>query len=98
MSKTLEILDKLETVVCKDTIVTDVCSLKGFVMQKERPYTFIGSHPMAGTEHSGFDASFEALFEGAKWVITPFESTPYNAVDKLSSLISLTGATTDCCY
>lgn len=63
-------------------------------MQKERPYTFIGSHPMAGTEHSGFDASFEALFEGAKWVITPFESTPYNAVDKLSSLISLTGATT----
>ncbi len=94
MSKTLEILDKLETVVCKDTIVTDVCSLKGFVMQKERQYTFIGSHPMAGTEHSGFDASFEALFEGAKWVITPFESTPSNAVDKLSSLISLTGATT----
>ena len=59
MNKTLEILDKLETIVKPSTIVADVCSLKEFVMQKQRPYIFIGTHPMACTEYSVFDASFE---------------------------------------
>lgn len=71
MNKTLEILDKLENVVSPETVVTDVCSLKRFVCQKSRPYKFVPSHPMAGTEHKGFEFSFEGLFNGAKWVITP---------------------------
>lgn len=45
MSKTLEILDKLETVVCKDTIVTDVCSLKGFVNAKGKTVYFYRFSP-----------------------------------------------------
>jgi arogenate dehydrogenase (NADP+) len=71
MNKTLEILDKLEGILSPETIVTDVCSLKSFVCQKKRPYKFIPSHPMAGTEHKGFENSFEGLFKNAKWVITP---------------------------
>ncbi|MBQ8169036.1 prephenate dehydrogenase/arogenate dehydrogenase family protein [bacterium] len=71
MNKALEVLDTLEHVLSPNTIVTDVCSLKTFVCQKERPYIFIPSHPMAGTEHKGFENSFEGLFKGAKWVITP---------------------------
>ena len=71
MNKTLEILDKLEEILPENTIVTDVCSLKGFVCKKTRPYKFVPSHPMAGTEHKGFENSFEGLFRGAKWVITP---------------------------
>ena len=62
MSATLDVLDRLEGILPEETIVADVCSLKEFVMNKKRPYTFIGTHPMAGTEHSGFDSSFkEAL-------------------------------------
>lgn len=71
MNKTLAILDELETVLPQNTVVTDVCSLKGFVSKKKRPYRFIPSHPMAGTEHKGFENSFEGLFRGAKWVFTP---------------------------
>ena len=71
MNKTLEILDKLEEILASETIVTDVCSLKQFVCQKNRLYRFVPSHPMAGTEHKGFENSFEGLFKGAKWVITP---------------------------
>ena len=71
MNKALDILDKLEEILAPETIVTDVCSLKQFVCQKERPYRFVPSHPMAGTEHKGFENSFEGLFKGAKWVITP---------------------------
>lgn len=70
MNKTLAILDELEKVLSESTTVTDVCSLKRFVCQKKYSYNFIPSHPMAGTEHKGFENSFEGLFKGAKWVIT----------------------------
>ena len=94
MSKTLEILDFLENIADKDTIVADVCSLKSFVMQKKRPYVFIGTHPMAGTEHSGFDASFADLFKGAKWVITPPDGTEQTQIERLVKIIEKTGAKT----
>ena len=71
MNKTLEVLDKLEEILLPDTVVTDVCSLKSFVCKKRRPYKFVPSHPMAGTEFQGFENSFEELFKDAKWVITP---------------------------
>lgn len=71
MNKTLEVLDELENVLSPDTIVTDVASVKEFVCEKEHPYKFIPSHPMAGTEFSGFENAFEGLFKGAKWVLTP---------------------------
>lgn len=70
MNKTLAILDELEKVLPESTTVTDVCSLKRFVCKKKYSYNFIPSHPMAGTEHKGFENSFEGLFKGAKWVIT----------------------------
>ena len=94
MSKTIEMLDKLESVVKPDTIVADVCSLKAFVMQKKRPYCFIGTHPMAGTEHSGFEASFAQLFDGTKWVITPSETSCEEKVKTLVEIIEKTGAQT----
>lgn len=70
MNKTLSILDELENYLSPETVVCDVCSLKEFVSKKEYKYNFIPTHPMAGTEFSGWSASKEGLFKGAKWVIT----------------------------
>ena len=86
MNKTLEILDKLEEILPPDTVVTDVCSLKGFVPKKARPYKFVPSHPMAGTEHKGFENSFEGLFRGAKWVITPVFGEDSRLVELIEEL------------
>lgn len=92
MSKTLKILEDLEAVLPAEAIVADVCSLKEFVMQKKRPYHFIGTHPMAGTENSGYDSSFAELFEGAKWVLTPpFDMSPVIFAE-LEVLIEAMGA------
>ncbi len=88
MNKTLAILDELENVLPNNTVVTDVCSLKKFVTQKNRPYRFVPSHPMAGTEHKGFENSFEGLFEGAKWVLTPV----FGESEELVSIIKSLGA------
>ena len=94
ISKTLEILDKLETIVSSNTIVLDCASVKEFVMQKKRPYKFIGSHPMAGTEFSGYDASFKELFEGAKWVLTPSIGITQSDIEIVEKVIRKTGANT----
>lgn len=86
MNKTLKVLDELENVLPAETIVTDVCSLKQFVSEKKRPYNFIPSHPMAGTEHKGYENSFEGLFKGARWVITGEKNS------KLIEIIEYLGA------
>lgn len=88
MNKTLTILDELENVLSPNTIVTDVCSLKSFVCKKQYKYKFVPSHPMAGTEHKGYENSFEGLFRGAKWVITPV----YGESNELLAIIKQLGA------
>ncbi len=89
MNKTLEILDKLEKFLTSNTIVTDVCSLKAFVSKKKYSYNFVPSHPMAGTENSGWEHSFPELFKGAKWVLTPVDG---DVPDKLEMIIKDLGA------
>lgn len=92
INKTLDILDKLENIVNKNCIVLDCASVKEFIMEKKRPYKFIGSHPMAGTEFNGFDASFKELFCGAKWVLTPSENINDSDIKLVQNIISETGA------
>lgn len=94
MNKTLEILDKLENYLDENTIVTDVCSLKEFVSHKSYKFKFIPSHPMAGTEHSGWEHSFPELFEGATWAVTLKEDTDLKDFEILKSVINDLGAET----
>lgn len=68
-SKTLETLEKLNNLINKKTIVADVCSIKKELLNKSFNYNFILTHPMAGTEKSGFDAGKKDLFEDSKWLI-----------------------------
>jgi len=89
MNKTLEVLAELESYVDAETIVTDVCSLKEFVSKKKYSYKFVPSHPMAGTEHKGYEHSFAELFNGATWAITPIEDFDYLS---LVTLIEKMGA------
>ena len=92
MSAILDVLDKLNEILPQTTIVTDVCSLKEFVSKKEYNFKFIPSHPMAGTEHSGWDNSFAELFKGAKWAITPINQEFVEEQKTLECLIREFGA------
>ena len=69
VSKTLKTLEELNKILNKDTIVVDVTSIKKDLLNKRYNFNFILSHPMAGTEKTGFNAGFEELFVGAKWLI-----------------------------
>lgn len=61
----------------KDALVIDCCGVKREICQrcfpvaKQYGFTFIGGHPMAGTQFSGFKYSRANLFEGAPMVLVP---------------------------
>ena len=94
MNVTLEILDKLNGILDEKTIVTDVCSLKEFVSKNNYNYKFIPSHPMAGTEHQGWEYAFPDLFEGATWAVTPKKDTDMKDFEQLKTIIEELGAHT----
>ena len=76
----------------KGSIVMDICGIKNYIVKnctpvlEEKGVIFIGTHPMAGTEHSGFDYSDGDLFRKASFIITPSENTPQIAIDLVSTL------------
>lgn len=81
----------------KGSIVTDTCGVKKAIVDActpildEKGVTFVGTHPMAGREFSGFDYSTDSLFDNASFIITPRENTPQIAVDLLSTLAGSIG-------
>jgi prephenate dehydrogenase len=47
---------------------------------------------MAGVEHSGPEAADAALFEGAPFFLTPIESTPAGALERMQDIVKSIGA------
>lgn len=74
-----------------DCILTDVGSVKGIMAEAAASCglssRFIGGHPMAGTEKSGYENSSDHLLENAWFFITPVENSDPAAVSRYHSLI-----------
>ena len=78
----------------EDCLVTDVGSTKVLPMRRaekifRRKITFIGSHPMAGSEQQGVEFARADLFDGAHCIITPTAKTPRCAVKFLTDFAFL---------
>jgi prephenate dehydrogenase len=56
-------------------VVTDVGSVKGPLVDSINHPSFVGGHPMAGSEQVGVEGASGELFVGATWVLTPTEAT-----------------------
>ncbi|RME66770.1 MAG: prephenate dehydrogenase, partial [Nitrospirae bacterium] len=72
------------------TTVTDVGSVKAEVVSLLRGLlpqgvSFVGAHPIAGSEKSGAQNATVDLFEGSLCIVTPVEETPKEAVERISS-------------
>ncbi len=81
-------------------IVTDVGSTKRSVIDQMAPHVphgvhFIPGHPIAGTEYSGPDAGFAALFEDRWCILTPLPDTDAAALDKLKAFWRACGSDLD---
>lgn len=74
-------------------IVTDVASTKGRVLEAavRAGLPFVGGHPMAGRETSGFAAATDDLFEGRPWVVVEGPATPGDAAELVEALAVAAG-------
>lgn len=79
----------------RDSIVTDSCGIKTKIcreMEKHKlNFYFIGAHPMAGREVSGYDNSLDNLYDNASFICTPSEDTPRVKTDALVGLAQQMG-------
>ena len=95
----LALLDRLAGAACSalpaGAVVTDVASTKAALVDRAGSLglRFVGGHPMAGRETSGFSASIATLFVGRPWVIVPSDSADGAAIERVEALARATGAT-----
>jgi len=78
-------------------VVVDVCGVKTSVVYpahealSARGVRFVGCHPMAGREYSGFAYASADLFQGASFIMTPVEGTDAEATNMLDGLVRALG-------
>ncbi len=81
----------------KGAVVLDCCGIKSNICEKlfevssHADFTFIGGHPMAGTEQNGFFASSSELFRGASFILTPRKGEDGVLLHEVETLISKAG-------
>ncbi|MDE7323658.1 MAG: prephenate dehydrogenase [Lachnospiraceae bacterium] len=89
-------LEQLAPILAEKTIITDIGSVKGSIHETVSRLGldshFIGGHPMAGSEKTGFVNANPILLENAYYILTPTECVPREAVAEYYSLIKKMGA------
>ena len=78
-------------------IVTDAAGVKGVVCDALREivqkasWVYVGGHPMAGKERSGYANATPDLFKGASMIFTPYEFTAADKVERLKEIFTEIG-------
>lgn len=89
-------VSKLLPFIKKDCIITDVGSTKKVIYEKMQNFkniNYIGGHPMAGSEKTGYTSAKAHLFENAFYILTPNEYVSEEKINSFLELIKITGAT-----
>lgn len=92
----IEALKELKQVLSPHTLLTDVGSVKTDIHEAIEELgladQFIGGHPMAGSEKTGFSNSSDHLFENAYYILTPTDTVPAEKVEEYRQLAASFGA------
>lgn len=95
---TINYIKEHASLIKKNAIVIDCGGIKQLVcdtlipIAEENDFLFIGGHPMAGLEHSGFTYAKKSLFNNASMVITPTKG-PIESIQTLKDLFTAIGFT-----
>lgn len=95
---TLALLDALAALppgcLPEAATVTDVASTKGVIVARATGLglPFVGGHPMAGRETTGFAAASHHLFAGRPWVLVPAEAAATADIARVEDLVRACGA------
>lgn len=92
-SAVIRFLEQNATKFKKGAIIIDTAGTKrsicnaGFRIAEENGFVFVGGHPMAGTQFSGFKHARDTLFCNAVMVITPKDDEDLHILDKVKSVM-----------
>jgi len=77
-----------------DAVITDVASTKTAIVQRavELGLRFVGGHPMAGREASGYDAADPDLARDRPWIVVPGDDADDVAISRVETLALGCGA------
>ena len=96
VKRNIEYLRQLKGNIKNGCIITDVGSVKGYIHHTVEELgleeCFIGGHPMAGSEKTGYDNASDILLENAFYAITPTKATTQDMLARYIELVRLTGA------
>ncbi len=73
------------------TILVDLCGVKRYIykhiapLARENGFLYVGGHPMAGKEVSGFANSDRELYRDASMILCPDESADEESIDTLKA-------------
>lgn len=88
-----EFLENFSDKISKSTVVVDcagtkreVCE-KCFSIAKEHGFRFIGGHPMAGTQFSGFKYSRASMFDKASMILVPQKDEKIEVLEAVKKLL-----------
>ena len=93
----IEYLEKTAEFIEPETIVIDCCGTKksicdvGFRLATRFGFTFVGGHPMAGIEQSGYKHSKANMFKGAPMIIVPPIYDDISLLEKIKTLLAPAG-------
>lgn len=89
-------LSAVKEIMKTDCLLTDVGSVKTSIHEAVQAAGlashFIGGHPMAGSERTGFANSKASLLENAYYILTPTPSVPAEKLDAYRGLVTAMGA------
>ena len=80
--------------ISKDALVMDCCGIKEeicsrcFPVAEKYGFTFVGGHPMAGSQFSGFKYSRADLFEGAPMVLVPRDFDNMQLLERVKNALA----------
>jgi prephenate dehydrogenase len=77
-----------------DAVVTDVASTKAALLARAdaNGLRYVGGHPMAGLDNSGYAASRADLFTGRPWVVVPGRVAQPKDLERVTGLATACGA------
>lgn len=93
----IKYLEEVADKISKSTVVIDLCGTKqlicdrGFSLAKKYGFTFVGGHPMAGTQYSGIKYSRATLFKNAPMVLVPPVYDDIAFLDNIKKLLAPAG-------
>lgn len=88
-------VEKLLPYIDADCIITDVGSTKAEICKKMEQFKdikFIGGHPMAGSEQTGYKAAKEFLYENAYYILTPNKNITDEELNEFTNIVQAIGA------